>query len=156
MFSLSTVPFLKNIFGGLSKTKPINFENFDLISKIPLDPHYNQTNFFQDVYLYKSKPTGLYFNKEIECADDIVYNASQISYEKNAVEYRAMGFADRLKEAIMQSSLNPSSKFAKYIIFTTAAMQLKYGNPIIGVLVNNHKDADPNVTLEYDIYREKN
>jgi hypothetical protein len=53
---------------------------------------------------------------------------------------------------MMQSAKNPLSAKAKYIVFTCNLLGIKYGNPIIGVFENIHKDADPNVRIEYEIY----
>jgi hypothetical protein len=57
-----------------------------------------------------------------------------------------------MKNAMMQASMNPYTKNAKYIIFKNNGYQFKYDNPNVGVLTNKHKDADPNITLVYELY----
>lgn len=68
------------------------------------------------------------------------------------MEYRALGFSERLKEVMMQSAKNPLCAKAKYIVFTCNGLGYKYGNSIIGVFENDHPDADPNMRIEYEIY----
>jgi len=65
---------------------------------------------------------------------------------------RALGFSDRLKGVMMQSSNNPLCAKAKYIIFTCNSLGVKYGDSIIGVFENEHPYVDPNMRIEYEIY----
>jgi hypothetical protein len=81
----------------------------------------------------------------------MVYHAMQEFYSKNAVEYIALGFKDRLQQAMMQASANMTAGNAKYIIFTSNGLGYKYNNPVIGVFENTHPNANPNIRLEYEI-----
>ena len=151
-----------NIFNSVFTKPNINtqkydFSRFDLISKLPNAPYYNTINFIPTIHKTQDIPqSGLYFNKKVGCADDMVYHTSQEfnSSEniKNSVEYKALGFRDRLHEVMMQSAKNPLSAKAKYIIFTCNLLGVKYGNSTIGVFENEHPDADPNMRIEYEIY----
>ena len=71
---------------------------------------------------------------------------------KNLIQYRALGFTNRLQQAMMASARNPYSENAKNIIFTCNALGGKYGNSIIGILENEHPSADNELTIEYEIY----
>jgi hypothetical protein len=138
-------------------TQTYDFSRFDLISKLPNAPYYNTINFIPTIHKTPEAPqSGLYFNKKIGCADDMVYHTSQEfnSSEniKNSVEYKALGFSDRLQEVMMQSAKNPLCAKAKYIVFTSNLLGAKYGNSIIGVFENEHANIDPNMRIEYEIY----
>ncbi len=146
----------RSVFGKRVDTPKLNFENFDLISKLPNAPYYNLYNFIPTIHKTGDIPQkGLYFNKEIGCADDMVYQTSQefnSDQNKNTVEYKALGFQERLQNAMMTAARNPLCANAKYIIFTANGLGYKYGNSTIGVFENTHKDADPNMRIEYEIY----
>lgn len=134
----------------------MNFDSFQLISKLPLAPYYNETKFVPIIHKTSEIPQEpLYFKKDIYCADDMVYQTTREFndiHNKNVVEYRALGFTDRFKEAMMQASLNPLCAKAKYIVFTCNALGSKYNNPIMGVFENVHPDADDKLRIEYEIY----
>lgn len=150
---------LRSLFTKSQNTKSIqnnhlDFSKFDLISKLPSAPYYNEYKFIPIIHKTNDIPqSGLYFNKQVGCADDMVYQTSQEFNldNKNLAEYRALGFRDRLQQVMMQSAQNPLSAKAKYIVFTSYGQGLKYGNPIMGVFENTHKDADPNIRIEYEI-----
>jgi hypothetical protein len=94
---------------------------------------------------------GKYFSKKIGCADDIAYYASIEQYNlENAVEYRALGFSNRLKQAMMSAARNPLCEKASFIIFTCNALEIEYKNPVIGVLENEHENRDKNLIIEYE------
>ena len=147
-----------NIIKSLTKshTPEMNFDSFQLISKLPLVPYYNQTKFIPIIHKTDDIPKeGLYFNKEISCADDMVYHAINEFNDirnKNIVEYKALGFNDRFKEVLMQASQNLLCEKAGYIIFTCNTLGGKYNNPILGIYKNNHPNADKNMKIEYEIY----
>ena len=85
-------------FINSGKTTAPDFSKFNLISKLPYDPFYNQIQErFIPTLIKNSAPpaNGLYFTKEIGCADDIVLVATKEfnnQNNKNLVEYRALGF----------------------------------------------------------------
>lgn len=151
-----------NIFRSIFNKPNINtqkydFSRFDLISKLPNAPYYNTINFIPTIHKTQDIPqNGLYFNKKVGCADDMVYHTSQEFNSKdnfkNCAEYHALGFKERLHEVMMQSAKNPLSAKAKYIVFTCNGLGYKYGNSTIGVFENEHPDADPNMRIEYEIY----
>lgn len=105
-----------------TQTMTPDFSKFDLISKLPYAPYYNEYKFIPIIHKTSEIPqSGLYFNKEIYCADDMVYHTTREFNDqdnKNIVEYRALGFLDRLNQVMMQASMNPLAAKAKYIIFT--------------------------------------
>ena len=146
----------RSVFSKRVDTPKLNFENFDLISKLPNAPYYNEYNFIPTIHKTNDIPQkGLYFNKEIGCADDMVYQTLQefnSKETKNFMEYHALGFKDRLQNAMMTATRNPLCANAKYIIFTSNGLGYKYGNSTIGVFENTHKNADPNMRIEYEIY----
>jgi len=152
--SMSTIyNYFRNLYPKTNTSQQMNLNSFQLISKLPTDPHYNKITFIPTIHkTYDIPQAGKYFNKQIGCADDMVYHTSQEFYSNNLVEYQALGFKDRLKQAMMQSSVNMTAGNAKYIIFTCSTLGLKYNNPIIGVFENTHPNADPNIRLEYEIY----
>ena len=139
-----------------TQNQQLDFSKFDLISKLPSAPYYNEYKFIPIIHKTNNIPqSGLYFNKQIGCADDMVYQTSQEFNRldnKNLAEYTALDFKNRLHQVMMQSAHNPLSAKAKYIVFTCNLLGIKYGNPTIGVFENIHKDADPNVRIEYEIY----
>lgn len=149
-----------NIFrtlNSLKSTAPqMNFESFQLISKLPYAPYYNEYKFIPTIHKTNEIPqSGLYFNKEIYCADDMTYHTTREFNDynnKNIVEYRALGFRDRLQQVMMQASANPLCEKAKYIIFTCNAIGYKYNNSILGVFENKHQNADNNMRIEYELY----
>jgi hypothetical protein len=134
----------------------MNFNSFQLMSKLPYTPYYNENKFIPIIHKTTDIPqTAIYFNKKIECADDMIYHATcEFNNEsnKNLVEYRALGFRDRFKESIIQSSSNPLCKKAKYIVYTCNALDRKYNNPIIGIFENTNPNANSNIRIEYEIY----
>lgn len=156
--------FIKSLFGrSLNSSKIMqlsNDVNFQLISKLPFTPHYNSLpiKFVPTMIKNFNIPEqGLYFNYKISCADDIVYFATkELNGGKNSLEYRALGFKERFGQLMMDVAKNPITAKAKYIIFTSVAIGAKYGNAHIGVLENENPDADPNLTIEYDIYNTVN
>ena len=157
---MSTMPvsfnILKSVFSK-SRENKFDFSKFDLISKLPSAPYYNEYKFITTIHKTPDVPqTGLYFNKEIGCADDMVYQTTREfndNSNKNRVEYKALGFENRLQNAMMQASADPMSAKAKYIIFTSNGLGYKYNNPVIGVFENTHPDVDPNMRIEYEIYK---
>ena len=155
---MSTMPVSFNIFKSIfskPRENKFDFSKFDLISKLPSAPYYNEYKFVTTIHKTPDVPqTGLYFNKEIGCADDMVFHTSQeFNASNNRVEYKALGFENRLQNAMMQASANPMSAKAKYIIFTANGLGYKYNNPVIGVFENTHPDVDPNMRIEYEIYK---
>jgi hypothetical protein len=160
----TTYHILKSIFNithvtnatRASHTMISDFSKFDLISKLPFAPYYNEYKFIPTIHKTSEIPqSGLYFNKEIYCADDMVYQTIREFNDqrnKNIVEYKALGFQDRLKQMMMQASMNPLAAKAKYIIFTCNGLGAKYNNSIIGVFENSHSDVDPNMRIEYELY----
>lgn len=152
----------KSIFSKSSKSPETKFDfsKFDLISKLPSAPYYNEYKFITTIHKTSDIPQpGIYFNKQVGCADDITYHTTQEfnnTHNKNRVEYKALGFENRLQNAMMQASSNPISAKAKYIVFTCNGLGYKYNNPIIGVFENTHVDADPNMRIEYEIYNTVN
>jgi len=152
---------LRSLFTKTQSTTTIpalNFSSFQLISKLPDDPFYNQIpeKFIPTLIKNNSQPSnGRYFTKQIGCADDIVVVATKEFYNennKNVVEYRALGFYQRLLQVMMEAARNPICARAKWISFNSNALGLKYGNSVIGLLENVHPDADPNLQIEYEIY----
>ena len=148
---------LRSLFGRTqSTTKPaLDLDSFQLISKLPDDPFYNQIPEKFIPTLIKNNPApsnGLYFTNQIGCADDIVLLAIREQNGKNQVEYRALGFKNRLMQLMMEASRNPICAKAKWISFNCNLLGLKYGNSVIGLLENVHPDADPNLQIEYEIY----
>ena len=127
---------------------------FDLISKLPDQPCYNKINFVPKIQPHqRDQPrSGLYFNKTVSCADDMAFYASQEPYSKSSsTEYLALGFKDSLQQAMMQAAKNPLASKAKYITFTCNLLGHKYGNPTIGVLTNEHPEADDAINIEYNL-----
>jgi hypothetical protein len=149
----------KSVFSKPHENK-LDFSRFDLISKLPYAPYYNEYKFITTIHKTSDIPqSGLYFNKQIGCADDMVYQTSQEFNNpdiKNRVEYKALGFENHLQNAMMQASANPISAKAKYIVFTANGLGVKYNNPVIGVFENTHPDVDPNMRIEYEIYNTVN
>lgn len=140
----------------LNKLNNLDYKSFNLISKLPFAPYYKEHTFIPTFH-HSSKPpqNALYFKKNIGCADDIVYQTTKEFNDvnnKNLIEYRALGFKDRLHQAMMTSSRNPQCGNAKYIIFTCNSLLVKYGNSIIGILENEHPNADLELIMEYEIY----
>ena len=128
-----------------------NFASFHLISKLPLDPYYNNYKFVPTIHKTEEKPEdGKYFNHTIGCADDLVYYASKECY-KNFAEFKALGIDYRIKSALMQASSNLVTARAKYIVVSSYGFGHKYGNPNIAVFVNEHPSADPTLRIEYQI-----
>ena len=129
---------------------------FQLISKTPFLPEYKYFSFIPALhYTEKAPEKPLYFHKEVGCADDIVYHAIREmngDNNKHLIEYRALGFKDRLNQVMMSAAREPMSEEAKYIIFTCNALGGKYKNRIIGVFENIYEKADPKLTIEYEIY----
>lgn len=148
---------LRSLFRRASTSTPkLDMDSFRLISKLPYDPFYNQIQFIPTLIKNNLPPSnGLYFTKQIGCADDIVlvttkeFNSND---NRNLVEYRALGFRDRLQEVMMTAARNPVCAKAKWISFNCNALGVKYGNSVIGLLENVHPDADPNLQIEYEIY----
>jgi hypothetical protein len=134
-----------------------NLAKFQLISKTPFLSCYKEYSFIpilHDTDKVPEKP--LYFQKEIGCADDMVYHTVRemnAKDNKNLIEYRALGFQNRLEQVMMTAARNPMSENAKYIIFTCNALGAKYKNRVIGVFENVYENADPKLTIEYEIYR---
>ena len=147
---------LRSLFRRASTSTPkLDMDSFRLISKLPYDPFYNQIQFIPTLIKNNLPPSnGLYFTKQIGCADDIVLITTKEfnSDNKNLVEYRALGFRDRLQEVMMTAARNPVCAKAKWISFNCNALGVKYGNSVIGLLENVHPDADPNLQIEYEIY----
>jgi len=151
---------LQSLFRRASTLTPakLDMDSFQLISKLPYAPMYNQIQFIPTLIKNNPPPSngnGLYFTKQIGCADDIVLVATKefnSNDNRNLVEYRALGFHDRLYEVIMAAARNPICAKAKWISFNCKALGAKYGNNVIGLLENLHPDADPNLQIEYEIY----
>jgi len=148
---------LRSLFRRASTSIPkLDMDSFRLISKLPYDPFYNQIQFIPTLIKNNQPPSnGLYFTKQIGCADDIVLVATKefnSNDNRNLVEYRALGFRDRLQEVMMTAARNPVCAKAKWISFNCNALGVKYGNCVIGLLENVHPDADPNLQIEYEIY----
>jgi hypothetical protein len=151
-----------NIFKSLkinSHAPQMNFDSFQLISKVPFAPYYNEYKFIPIIHKTENNEQNdqkpIYFSKQIGCADDMVYHATREFNDeknKNLVEYRALGFRDRFRDMIMQASSNPLCEKAKYIIFTCNALGSKYNNPILGIFENTHPNADKNMKIEYELY----
>ena len=105
---MSTMPvsfnILKSVFSK-SRENKFDFSKFDLISKLPSAPYYNEYKFITTIHKTPDVPqTGLYFNKEIGCADDMVYQTTREfndNSNKNRVEYKALGFENRLQNAMI-------------------------------------------------------
>lgn len=149
---------LQSLFRRVSTSTPkLDMNSFRLISKLPYDPFYNKIQFIPTLIKNNQPPSnGLYFTKQIGCADDIVvlttkeFNSNDT---RNLVEYRALGFRDRLQEVMMAAARNPICARAKWISFNCNALgSSKYGKNIIGLLENVHPDANPNLLVEYEIY----
>ena len=140
----------------INKLNNLDTISFNQISRLPYAPYYKENNFIPTIHHDSNPPqNGLYFKKNIGCADDIVYQTTKEFNDvnnKNLIEYRALGFKDRLNEAMMTSARNPLCADAKYIIFTCNALGVKYGNSIIGILENEHPNAKTELTIEYEIY----
>jgi hypothetical protein len=150
---------LQSLFRSASTSTPVklDMDSFQLISKLPYAPMYNHIQFIPTLIKNNPPPSngnGLYFTKQIESADDIVLVAiKEFNNEnRNLVEYRALGFHDRLREVMMTAARNPVCAKTKWISFNCNALGSKYGNNIIGLLENVHPDADPNLQVEYEIY----
>jgi hypothetical protein len=128
-----------------------DFSSFHLISKLPLDPNYNNYKFIPTLHKTQEKPEdGKYFNHTIGCADDLVYFATK-ECEKNYAEFKALGIDERIKSSIMQASSNLVTARAKYIVISSFALGYKYSNPNIATFVNEHPSADPTMRIEYQI-----
>jgi hypothetical protein len=137
---------MKNLF----KT-PIDFMSFNLISKLPYQRHYNELTFIPTVRINNDNKTdykGNYMNKNIKCADDIVYHATQVLDP----DLKAWGLQSRLKSAMMQSATNLETANAKYIVFTDMVYEKKTGNSIIATFTNNSSTANKNIVIEYRLY----
>ena len=148
---LSLFSYIQTTFQSQTRSK-VNFKSFGLISKLPLQPEYNFYNFMPTLHKTSEKPdNGKYFNYKIGCADDLVLHALKELHGKNYIQYKALGINERLHSAIMQASLNPVTGKAKYIVISSYGIGRKYGNPIIGVFENEHKDAEPSLRIEYQI-----
>ena len=133
-----------------SKISP-RFEAFDLISKVPSAPYYNNYKFIPTIHKTEEKPEdGKYFNHTIGCADDLVYFATKECH-KNAAEFKALGIDERIKSSMMQAASNLVTAKAKYIVISSAGLGFKYGNPNIATFVNEHENADPTLRIEYQI-----
>jgi hypothetical protein len=148
---------LRSLFRRASTSIPkLDMDSFRLISKLPYDPFYNQIQFIPTLIKNNLPPSnGLYFTKQIGCADDIVLVTTKefnSNANRNLVEYRALGFRDRLQEVMMTAAHNPVCAKAKWISFNCNALGVKYGNSVICLLENVHPDADPNLQIEYEIY----
>ena len=122
-FMLTTYHIFRSISQQLNtNTSAFNFNSFDLISKLPQAPYYNEYKFIPIIHKTTDIPqSGKYFNKEIGCADDIVYHSTREFNDvdnTNIVEYKALGFRDRLQNAMMDASRNILCAKSKYIVFT--------------------------------------
>lgn len=157
----TTYDIFRNIFKPfkqlqMNKMDNIDSKSFNLISRLPYMKDYKEHTFIPTLHQNSNNPKqALYFKKNIGCADDIVYQTTKEfnnDLNKNLVEYRALGFKDRLQQAMMTSARNPLCANAKYIIFTCNALGFKYGNSIIGILENEHPNADLGLTVEYELY----
>ena len=139
-----------------NKLNNLDYKSFNLISKLPYALYYQEHTFIPTFHYDSKQPqNALYFQKNIGCADDIVYHCFKEfndQFNKNLIEYRALGFKDRLHQIMMKSAINPQCANAKYIIFTCNALKFKYGNSIIGILENEHPNANLGLTIEYEIY----
>ena len=76
----TTYNIFKSIFSksrNTCTTTP-DFSKFDIISKLPYAPYYNEYKFIPTIHKTSEIPqSGLYFNKEIYCADDMVYHTTR-------------------------------------------------------------------------------
>lgn len=89
------MPMSFNIFKSVfSKSSKLPETKFDLISKLPLAPYYNEYKFITTIHKTSDIPQpGIYFNKQVGCADDITYHTTQEfnnTDNKNRVEYIAL------------------------------------------------------------------
>jgi len=119
----------------------------------------NLYNFIVNIYRRNENyipQKGIFFNKQIGCPDDILYERSEQFYGKhnNMIEYKVFGIDKRLKSAMLLAACNPMCAKAKYIIFSAnnCGLGYKYGNSTIGVFENIQKDVDPNLHIEYDLF----
>jgi hypothetical protein len=145
----------------LGSTYKIDIASFQLISKVPNDPFFHKLplRFIPNLIENSSPPTkGYYFTEQIGCADDIVvialkeFNSDAGAKLKNQVEYRALGFSQRLQQVMMEAACNPICAKAKWISFTCNALGVKNGNKVIGLLENTHPDVDSTLQVEFEIY----
>ena len=134
-----------------------DFSTFKLISKMPFNPKFNELRFVNIVYRALSVPPqkGLYFNHQIGCADDMIFFGS-VELNRNAPELKATGLNNRLRQAIIQSSANPISENAKYIIFVHNAFKMKHGNEVLWVFENVHENVYQNLVLKYELFTTDN
>jgi hypothetical protein len=150
---------LQSLFRGTSTTLP-DFDRFHLISKLPNDPYYNKIKFIPTLIKNNQTPNnGRYFTKQIGCVDDIIVvclKEFNDDNNTNRVEYRALGFNERLQQVMMEAARNPICAKAKWISINSNLLGVKYGNSVIGLLENIHPDADPNLQVEYEIYNTVN
>lgn len=75
---------------------------------------------------------------------------------KNLVEYRALGFNQRILQLIMEVAQNPICAKAKWISINCNALGVKYGNNVIGLLENVHPDVNSTLLVEFEIYNTVN
>ena len=147
---MTAIAKIFSFFGKpIYEKKTDDFSKFNLISSLPKQSHFHEHKFISTISdNEKNNDKGLILNATIGCADDIVFQASQL----NNVDLKAHDIQKRLKSAMMQSSMDSTTENAKYIIFTNNAYKHKYGNPNVVVLTNEHPNANPNITLTYDAY----
>lgn len=149
---------LRSIFRGTRdfSTSTPDIDSFHLISKLSHDPYYNQIKFIPTLIKNNQPPSnGHYFTKQIGCADDIVVVCLKEFNDDNnlnRVEYRALGFNERLQQVLMEAARNSICAKAKWISINSNLLGAKCGNSVIGLLENIHPDANPNLQVEYEIY----
>ena len=129
-----------------------DFTKFKLLSKLPLQPEFNQIKFIPTIHKTLEKPEdGYIFNHKIGCADDLVFYASREC--DNCAELIALDIVNKVKTAIMQASTNLVTSKAKYIMISTFVFENKNKNKNKNLIVfeNEHKNVDPTFHIEYQI-----
>ena len=140
------------------KDKDLDVKSFELISTLPLAKYFNEIEFIPTIKQNADQPIpvpGLFLNENIETADDIVYYTSREFNKQNSSwisECKAMGLAERLQQALMQSAMCPITAQAKYIVVKYNYFSNKYKNPNIVVFENKHPGANPAMTIEYELF----
>jgi Leucine-rich repeat (LRR) protein len=121
---------------------------------------YNNLTLFKGIGKFKSLKTLFINNNKIILLEEIekLVNLKYFYSDNNPnlVEYRALGFNERLQQVIMEAARNPVCARAKWISINSNLLGVKYGNCVIGLLENVHPDVDPNLQVEYEIYNTVN
>ena len=150
---------IMSYFYGDKKDKEMNKydpTDFKPRSKVPFNSEYNNKKFVftklnkSELKANNIENSGIIFNEEIDSADDIIFNGSQLYHHHNKkmeeTGYKTNEYIDNLTKIIVQSSIHPDAEKSKYILFVDTKKEINNGelqekNKILGVFINKHANA---------------